>query len=358
MKQIKCEMCGSADMIKEDSLYVCNCCGMKYSAEEAKKMMVEIEGAVKIDSSEELANLYVLARRANESGNHQDALKYYDMILIKEPASWEAAFYSLLYQSINVKVAAMATSCDKHTHGLPTIISLVKDYSSDINQQKNIIKEITDKIIWIADVFFGNAQKYLKEGTEDQRSVFVASGNILYSFALRLKDSYPGRECIESEIACVKAGLKLQSMRINSYPSDNNDNIRSIYDDWAQFVKEYEPEYVAPKIPELTYDQLKEIEKQKKEEAERVLQEQKEQERQNQLALEKLQFEQKEKELKEQTEKQAKTDKAQKKKNLIIAIIIIAVVVLCFALAPLIFTSLIDLIFGILENIIDKIFGL
>ncbi|MCL1849863.1 MAG: hypothetical protein FWF70_00375 [Bacteroidetes bacterium] len=43
MKQIVCEMCGGKDLIKRDSVYICQNCGTKYSVEEAKKMMVEVD---------------------------------------------------------------------------------------------------------------------------------------------------------------------------------------------------------------------------------------------------------------------------------------------------------------------------
>lgn len=44
MKQFRCEMCGSTELIKQDGLFVCQACGCKYTVEEAKKLMVEIEG--------------------------------------------------------------------------------------------------------------------------------------------------------------------------------------------------------------------------------------------------------------------------------------------------------------------------
>lgn len=69
MKQLTCEMCGSTDLVKQDGVFVCQSCGTKYSVEEAKKMMVEgtvdVSGStVKIDTSDELENLYQIARRA------------------------------------------------------------------------------------------------------------------------------------------------------------------------------------------------------------------------------------------------------------------------------------------------------
>ena len=60
MKKLTCEMCGSIDLIKKDGVFECQSCGCKYSVEEARKMMVEgtveVQGTVKLDSSEELKN--------------------------------------------------------------------------------------------------------------------------------------------------------------------------------------------------------------------------------------------------------------------------------------------------------------
>ena len=45
MKKIVCEMCGDSNLIKQDGLFVCQTCGCKYTLEEARKMMVEVDGA-------------------------------------------------------------------------------------------------------------------------------------------------------------------------------------------------------------------------------------------------------------------------------------------------------------------------
>ena len=51
MKALQCELCGSTEIIKDGDFFVCQSCGMKYTLETAKKMMVEgvvqVEGTVK-----------------------------------------------------------------------------------------------------------------------------------------------------------------------------------------------------------------------------------------------------------------------------------------------------------------------
>lgn len=40
MKNLTCEMCGVADLIKQEGVFVRQNCGMKYSVEKVKKMMI------------------------------------------------------------------------------------------------------------------------------------------------------------------------------------------------------------------------------------------------------------------------------------------------------------------------------
>ena len=87
MKQVKCDMCGSTDLVKQDGTFVCQNCGIKYSIEEAKKMMVEIDGTVevtgtvKVDNTDEIDNLLIRAKQFEEENQPQKALEYYNKVL-------------------------------------------------------------------------------------------------------------------------------------------------------------------------------------------------------------------------------------------------------------------------------------
>ena len=56
MKVIKCEQCGSYELKKIDGEFVCQHCGTKYTFEEARKLMFEIEGTVKVDNFSQVTN--------------------------------------------------------------------------------------------------------------------------------------------------------------------------------------------------------------------------------------------------------------------------------------------------------------
>ena len=87
MKQLVCEMCGGKDLIKQDNVFVCQSCGVKYSVEEAKKMMVEIAGTVEIkgkvaiDQSDILNNYIIRGNQFFEKKEYEKAEIYYNKAL-------------------------------------------------------------------------------------------------------------------------------------------------------------------------------------------------------------------------------------------------------------------------------------
>ena len=55
MRQLKCEICGSADLVKQEGAFTCQTCGVKYSAEEARRMLSgdEIQSEQNVTTPEE-----------------------------------------------------------------------------------------------------------------------------------------------------------------------------------------------------------------------------------------------------------------------------------------------------------------
>ena len=96
MKQLTCEMCGSTDLMKQDGVFVCQSCGMKYSVEEAKKMMIEgtvdVQGTVKVDDTAKIDNYYTMAENAYDAGNKKEAENYCNKIIEIDPAHYQAWF--------------------------------------------------------------------------------------------------------------------------------------------------------------------------------------------------------------------------------------------------------------------------
>jgi len=87
-------MCGSRDLVKQEGVFVCQSCGIKYSAEEVRKMIiegtVEVRGTVQIDQSTTVENLLVLARQAVGAKNYASAEEYANRVLEIGTSSSEA----------------------------------------------------------------------------------------------------------------------------------------------------------------------------------------------------------------------------------------------------------------------------
>lgn len=96
LKQLICEMCGSTDLIKQDGVFVCQFCGVKYSVEEAKKMMVEgtvqVVGTVQVDDTYKIDNYYIIAENVYTANNRQEAENYCNKIIEIDPSNYKAWF--------------------------------------------------------------------------------------------------------------------------------------------------------------------------------------------------------------------------------------------------------------------------
>ena len=149
MKQLTCEMCGGTDLMKQDGVFVCQSCGMKYSVEEAKKMMIEgtvdVQGTVKVDSSDELKKLYQAARNARETSDDATALRHYENISAKDPNSWEALFYLVILKTNSIKNGEIASSAISVTNSLDRVFKLIKENISDEKERKSCVKEVVEQ---------------------------------------------------------------------------------------------------------------------------------------------------------------------------------------------------------------------
>jgi len=97
MQAMKCEICGSNDIVKQEGVYVCQHCGTKYTVEEAKKLI----GTVKIDKSEENKKYLILAKKAHEEQNVENAIKYFTLVAENDPENLEASLLLPYYQFVN-----------------------------------------------------------------------------------------------------------------------------------------------------------------------------------------------------------------------------------------------------------------
>ena len=257
MKALKCEMCGSTDVVKQDGLYVCQNCGTKYTVEEAKKMMIEgtvdVQGTVKIDSSSELQNLYKLARVASIENNTENAAKYYEQILLKDPNSWEANYYSVYYKSMNCKLGEISRAAKNLSNCLKHVVMLVKNIHDQSEQQK-VVEEIFARNDAISKMLFHAAknhyesidvsirERYMDEIIDNIR--YTAMIMYTYAILLDLFDDKYKYVAVESR----KSGIEIHKEQIKYLNPETQTIQVQLIEENVEEIKKYDPAYVKPEI--------------------------------------------------------------------------------------------------------------
>lgn len=102
MKKIVCELCECMEFTKDGGMFVCQGCGTKYTTEEARSMMREVDGAVPVaagvpaavpvanPNQQQLDNILVLASSAYEAGNKAEAENYCNQAIVMDAMCYKA----------------------------------------------------------------------------------------------------------------------------------------------------------------------------------------------------------------------------------------------------------------------------
>ena len=99
MKAIVCELCGSNELIKTDSVFVCQHCGTKYSLEEAKKLLVEITEPVTVKIEKPAVDEYIYkAKQAIKSGMDDAAKKYIEDAFDIDPMNCQVVLLKAIFK--------------------------------------------------------------------------------------------------------------------------------------------------------------------------------------------------------------------------------------------------------------------
>lgn len=256
MNQLICEMCGSNDLIKQNGVFVCQYCGCKYSVEEAKRMIIEgsvdVSGStVKVDTSVELKNLYELARRAKTDNNSENAQKYYEQIIIKDPSSWEANFYTTYYQSMNCKIGEIGMASIRISDCESTVFNLIKENVTDLDEQRRVVDEVAAKLITISNMLF-NAYKSHYDGIDIQiKFNYVqeyvnncsAARDIVYTGGDLIVKIF-GDDYGDIAASCWTLGVRQHNILISNF--SNKEINAKIIKEYNDKITRYNPSYQAP----------------------------------------------------------------------------------------------------------------
>ncbi len=238
MKPMICEMCGCNDLVKKNGVFVCQACGTKYSIEEAKKLKIEgsvdVQGMVKIDTSDRLNNLYILARRAKDENNEEDARKYYNQIAIEVPDSWEAQFYKVYFTCMQTKIANMSNACVKLSQTIDNTFNLIKTNVTDEKEQHEAYEEIYIRCLNYSLMISNNIISHANGYSDASRALAFVNEQVSGVVLLQVKIGD----------ACNGVNLKEEALQAYKASTTYFKNIDiSTRNSIVERIKELEPSY-------------------------------------------------------------------------------------------------------------------
>ncbi len=208
--------------------------------------------------TEELKNLYALARRAKNDGNDENAAKYYEMILMQNPNDWEANFYSTYYQVRCCKIGEIESAAIKLSNSERTIFKLIKN-GADPSDYNSILNEVCANLIDIASLLYRSYHNHYNDIGDSIKanymgkylSIASSTRNILY-IAGDLIIEYFGDDYGVIAAACWEGAVmmhnKVQMYAYNwlrnkfniSYSMEQNGNRMKAYN---AKISRYNPSY-------------------------------------------------------------------------------------------------------------------
>lgn len=259
MKQMVCEMCGGTDIVKQDGVFVCRGCAMKYSAEDAKALMcdcaAETQNAAGQSNEDKLNSLFTLARRARDCEDAENAAKYYGMIQELDTDSWEALFYSVYFTYDDNNWATKCTLC------LKNVFKLIETKIERFDKQTEAICEVAEKVMLRSDrIAVAARDEMLEKCNSPEYSGITQTAYIVYESKITvlpiLTQSLGDRI---AEFSDNKDFTKLAALAwkttVNYAVNQETYFDEKDYSGIIEKIKSFEPSYVVPQPNRAGYPQ-------------------------------------------------------------------------------------------------------
>ena len=168
MNKLVCETCGSTNIIKTNGLFVCQSCGVKYTAEEIKKILLTVQ----IDESDNLENeknrYTELAYKCLKTGDGKAAIQYANSALAIDPrlaSAWQVKMYA---------IECFATAGDPL---VDESISTAEEYYHNSGYDDSVEEEICKSYLSRSKALFDLCYKIAND-TDNLRSIHQSNARI------------------------------------------------------------------------------------------------------------------------------------------------------------------------------------
>ena len=211
MKAIRCEICGSSDIVKQNGMFECRYCGAKYSPEEVRNLI----GAVRIDRTEETENYLTLARRSLNESDFEKAEEYFELILRNDPNHLEAVFFRPFCRAMQSDLENLRQAAAGFRQSLRSVFDMIGTYDPEDPRISSFTELVFDNALYFCASFSGRAARAYPAALRNPGAVeqcnAISEGMaelvVLYDYLLQVvKEKYPEkadrrRRILEDELA-------------------------------------------------------------------------------------------------------------------------------------------------------------
>lgn len=250
--ELTCKSCGGI-VEREGDIYICNKCGETFkdisdvengNVELINKSFNVEKKTSSVANSEKIQNLYQVARRAKNDKNYEQAEKYYDMILIEDPNSWEASYYTTYFNVANCKIGEISPAADKLANCLNSVFNLIEEYASS-TEETSAISDIYTTTKNLAELMYASAQNHYARFKDTSNSIteFLYRCDSIYNLLCELGDQLEKRFISNPAIKsmCVEAWKKGIEIKLNYRFWDEPSKQRIL--SYSDKVKKYDNNY-------------------------------------------------------------------------------------------------------------------
>ena len=227
---LACPMCGALiDLDESQEFGLCSFCGTKVMRE---KIIVEHHGNISLNTAEETKNLYIIARRALEDEDYNNAANYYNQLLIRNPNDWEASFYLSYCEAYSCKIGEIALAASKLSRKLDSTFNLLKG-SPDSAKQVEVVSKLYTDIKKLASTLHSGAFSMLGYIVGNYTSYIQAIQGLLFHFGDLIEGHFNGYPALTP--------IMLDSWKESIKMSYENPLLQQ----YESKIQRYEPSYVA-----------------------------------------------------------------------------------------------------------------
>jgi hypothetical protein len=279
-------MCGGTDVIKQDGVFVCQSCGVKYSLEEAKKMMVEVTGGtVEVSNQTSFEKQLILLREEieewinevetngqmiNDYTLHQEQFEQFLNMrrrLYKmremEPENIYTAFYRIFLNPLSGEdyTAPCILGDFKFIYGYPEPMCVIIYDEEEYNTEyrKATYAEWINNVS--GDSFFTNIEIFLGRCSDNNVSDFIDAFVQLFFICVAknvgVLDDGGSHNKNGSIQAWLNSGHDIEKSFMNPSPSGKHFAIFSVKDNINEYLLPYLQERISSPYSPLLIDAIK-----------------------------------------------------------------------------------------------------